>query len=263
MHWLELPLDDSTRELLRKKFPQPYESILSIPRVERGEAWVRQLDWVHGGPRARAWVEDSTGSVVLVEAVGDDPPGAGYVWAHMWIKGLDVVEQIPMPLRYNNVEYLERWLAEWTKKLGGMLPGWPSPRDEPLKALYPEPDYKSLTPEPLSEESKRRFQRQTELEQQLKRRDWQDFYAGLYPRLGVVGEDGRPMTAKEITEDLLPRVLHLMEVPDEIYWVTDLQARHDQIMWFVAEGKAPTGWLLAEFYFGEIPLSEFMNRYTR
>ncbi len=45
----------------------------------------RQLDWVLRGSDASAWIELATGSLVLVEAIGGEESGAGYVTARLWL----------------------------------------------------------------------------------------------------------------------------------------------------------------------------------
>jgi hypothetical protein len=112
----------------------------------------------------------------------------------------------------------------------------------------------------MSDETRERFRLQQELQDEADRAERQQFSNVRHTRMGVWDASGRGLTSGEITA-LLPEVLHLSTLPAGIYWTTDAHVRHAQIMWFVERGQTMPGWLLAEFYFGEMPLSSFKERY--
>ncbi|MFL0411075.1 hypothetical protein ACH0AH_07850 [Microbacterium paludicola] len=88
MTWIPLNVT-AERHLLVSKFPQ---------HVDEGRGWRRGLDDADvpakGSPRA--WVETSTGNLVLIETTGDPMGGHGEISARIWIAATDMLVDLPV-----------------------------------------------------------------------------------------------------------------------------------------------------------------------
>lgn len=105
VHWITLNPADHV-STLKRRFPREGQLGMAYLANFPEQLTERQLDWPreHGAP-VEAWVEFSTGNIVLIEAVGLQEQQMGRFEALLWVASSDQVVRLAAPVRYDRYGY--------------------------------------------------------------------------------------------------------------------------------------------------------------
>lgn len=105
MTWMTLDTHRNSQdaEWLRDTFPV---ELAKYPhQVLGGELPTRALDWTLQEPAPLGWVDLSTGTLLLIEAIGAESLGGGTIIARLWIAPSNRIVELARSRRYTDDEY--------------------------------------------------------------------------------------------------------------------------------------------------------------
>lgn len=106
MTWMTLETHRTSDDAawLRDTFPVDFAKYPH--QVLAGEQPTRALSWTLQEPRPLGWVNLSTGSLLLIEAIGSETRGGGTLTARLWIAPVNRIVELARTRRYTDDEYL-------------------------------------------------------------------------------------------------------------------------------------------------------------
>jgi hypothetical protein len=119
MTWMTLDTDRKSDDAvwLRDSFPVDY-SKYPHPMLG-GDRPTRALDWSVKTHRPCGWVDLTSGSLMLIEAIGTAERGGGTITARLWIAPANRIVQLADPRRYTDEETPEG--GDYSAVLGKVL----------------------------------------------------------------------------------------------------------------------------------------------
>lgn len=129
--WMTLNVHRAAKdaEWLRAAFPLELTDYRA-PHLGLNEP-TRELDWVLRTPGPQAWVNVDTGSLILIESVGEESEGVGTVLARLWLAPASRFIELAEPRHYSDWErrgVLDHLAAKrtMTEQAAARMPGFPS-----------------------------------------------------------------------------------------------------------------------------------------
>jgi len=105
MTWMTLNTHRNSEdaEWLRNAFPV---DLATYPhQLLGGELPTRALNWTVQEPAPLGWVDLSTGTLLLIEAIGAESLGGGTIIARLWVAPSNRIVELARPRRYTDDEY--------------------------------------------------------------------------------------------------------------------------------------------------------------